>query len=231
MSGATEVGSTRTGLRRFGTRVGPDLSGEPISVQVRGRYESVSHVVKSKYLSDQEIEARMYGLTAPDCVRLERTAAIYCGGTDWTPSDLLQEALLATLERRAWRADLDTVVFLTGVMRSLVHSRRKTQRISALDQALDVAEESADILDQIEASQEDNPENIASNEESARVLLEQLQECFEGDHEVQRVIQGRAHGESASSIKGALGMNQTEYETACRRLVRGYQTRIKVKQS
>jgi hypothetical protein len=60
--------------------------------------------------------------------------------------------------------------------------------------------------------------------------MERLEKCFDGDVEVLGVIRGRANGESPSAIKAALGMSQTQYETVCRRMLRGYQTRVKVKQ-
>ncbi len=181
-----------------------------------------------KYLTDKEIEGRIFALTAADCVRLERVAATYASGTGWSAGDLMQEALVAALERRQWRKDLETLVFLTGIMRSLAHARHKARRSAPLDRAMASGDETTDELEELNAGDEANPEEIASSEQELRNFVEQLGKCFEGDTEVLRVIQGRANGESPAAIKAALAMNQTQYETVCRRLLRGYQTRMKV---
>lgn len=189
----------------------------------------MTEVPYCKYLTDKEIEERIYALSAADCVRLERIAGTYSDGTDWSAGDLMQEAFVAVLERRQWRADLDTLVFLTGVMRSLAHSRRKAQRIAPLDRALGSGDEVVEALDHLMARDEENPSEIASAEEVLQEFVDRLEKCFEGDSEVHRVIHGRASGESPAAIKAALGMSQSQYETVCRRLLRGYQTRMKVR--
>jgi DNA-directed RNA polymerase specialized sigma24 family protein len=184
------------------------------------------------YLAPAEVEKRIHALTRADCVRLVRLGALYAAGTTWTPTELLQEAMVAALERRQWRADLNTTVFLVGVMKSLSYSKRKSQRTSALDYALANADRAEDESSySVELESNNDPARLLQEEQQAASLLNQLDEYFADDAEVLRVIRDRIAGESPASTKTALGMNQRQYETVCRRLLRGYQNRIKVTQS
>lgn len=190
---------------------------------------AVTETLEPKYLTDDEIVHRINAIDAATAVRLERTAAIYAWGTEWSHADLLQEAFVAALERRQWRADLDAVVFLNGVMRSLAHARRKHAKVSALDRAVAGGEDHHEKLLEIPAEDVTDPADILQTEESLSHLIERLTQCFEGDAQVQRVIRGRAAGELPAAIRADLGLNASQYETVCRRMLRGYQTRMKVK--
>jgi DNA-directed RNA polymerase specialized sigma24 family protein len=178
----------------------------------------------TQYLEPSEIERRIAALTIADCLRLETAGRIYASGTGWSPADLLQEAILAALERRRWRADLSTTVFLIGVMRSLASTKRKTQRLNALDRALatEGAEEGL-----AHTASDSSPEDAVAQDQDAEAFMNSLTKLFADDAQVQRVILGRATGEPPTETKAALGLNQSEYETVCRRLVRRYQSKTK----
>lgn len=192
------------------------------------RNAAVPETSGHKYLTDDEIVHRISAIDAASAVRLERMAAIYAYRTEWAPGDLLQEAFVAALERRQWRADLNTVVFLNGVMRSLSHAKRKHGKVSALDRAVAVGENHDERLKEIPDSERTDPAEISEAEDSLEHLVEQLMQCFEGDAQVQRVIRGRAAGESPAAIRADLGLSPSQYETVCRRMLRGYQARMKV---
>jgi hypothetical protein len=68
---------------------------------------------------------------------------------------------------------------------------------------------------------------VLSEEEGRHNLLNRLEQMFADDFQVLRVIQGRALGESAGEIRSALVVTESQYETICRRLLRGYQNSIK----
>lgn len=193
------------------------------------RNAAVPETLNPTHLTDDEIVRRINAIDAAAAVRLERMAAIYAHGTEWSPGDLLQEAFVAALERRQWRADLETVVFLNGVMRSLAHSKRKHAKVNALDRAVAGGEDAHERLQEIPDGDETDPAEILEAEDSLSHLIERLTACFEGDTQVQRVIGGRAAGESPGAIRADLGLSPSEYETVCRRMLRGYQTRMKVK--
>jgi DNA-directed RNA polymerase specialized sigma24 family protein len=190
---------------------------------------AVASLSETGYLTDADIVQRINSIDAAAAVRLERIAAVYIYGTEWSAADLLQEAFVAALERREWRADLDTVVFLTGVMRSLAYSKRKHGKVSALDRAASRGRDDQDAqLQEIPDGEENRPDRILETHESLSRLVERLTACFAGDAQAERVIRGRAAGEEASAIRADLGLNQSQYETVCRRLLRGYQAQVKV---
>jgi hypothetical protein len=179
-------------------------------------------VTKDRWLSVEEVEARIQAVTAADCIRLERMARVYSEGTDWSPADLLQEAFVAALSRRQWRADLDLTVFLVGVMRSLASSKRKSIKRDPLAHTADAAEPEEEELAHVGDDPERDPGAIAAADEEAERALRGLTDWFGADSEVQTVLRGRARGDGAAEIRAALRMNQTQYESVCRRMLRGY---------
>lgn len=182
-----------------------------------------------RHLSDAEVRHRLDSLTAQDCWRLEQAAHIYADGTGYSSGDLLQEAFIAALRRRTWRADLDTRVFLIGVMRSLAYSRRKAQRVDALDAGLQHGnKECEDALNELASDDADDPLSVLAEDQAQIAILDRLEQLFSEDAQVLRVIRGRALEESASEIRSALGVTESQYETICRRLLRAYQNHIKV---
>jgi DNA-directed RNA polymerase specialized sigma24 family protein len=185
-------------------------------------------MAQHKYLNSEEIKSRLQALSAADCVRLERIAAVFAYGGGWSASDLMQEAFVAALQRRRWRADLNTTVFLTGVMRSLAHSRHKQRRRSVLDRALADEDASSNELDRLAAESDQDPGQALEAEQEQLGLLDALMRLFADDEDVLHVITGRVGGATVAEIKIKLGMNQTQYESVCRRLLRGYQQKLKV---
>ena len=189
----------------------------------------VSADLADLYLSDAEVLRRLDGLSSSDCWRLEQVARIYADGTGYSAGDLLQEAFVAALSRRAWRADLDTRVFLTGVMRSLAFSRRKAQHTDALDIGLQSSDEEREgMLGTLASDDLQDPSVVLAEDQEQHMLLSRLERLFAEDTQVLRAIQGRALGESASETRKALGVTESQYETICRRLLRGYQNCIRV---
>lgn len=182
-----------------------------------------------KHLSGAEVEQRIGALTRADCVRLERLGRIYSWGTSWTAADLLQEAIVAALQVRQWRSDLDVTTFLVGAMRSIAYSKRKSARLSPLDRGISKFEDALPAI--LEAPSGENPQDALEEEQVAEALIARLTEMFSDDPEVQRLITARVAGDSPAEIKAALGMNQSQYETVCRRLLRGYQKRVNVERS
>jgi DNA-directed RNA polymerase specialized sigma24 family protein len=178
---------------------------------------------KHRYLTREEIDARIHAVTTADCIRLEGIARAYAEGTRWSSGDLLQEAFVAVLTRRQWRADLDLTVFLVGVMRSLAFSRRKGEKRDPLTRARAEADEQDDELSSLGGPSELEPSQIMANEQEAEQVLKRLTACFKTDPEVLAVLRGRARGDSPAEIRTALGMNQTQYESVCRRMLRGYE--------
>ena len=176
------------------------------------------------YLSPAQVKRRLDALSASDCWRLQQVARIYADGTSWSAADLLQEAFVAALDRRSWRLDLETTVFLSGVMRSLAFSRRKSALVDALDAGLGGASDDPEAaLAALPAEESQEPGAVLSAEEDRHVFLDRLEQMFADDPQVLRVIEGRALGESAHEIRSTLAVTESQYETICRRLLRRYQ--------
>jgi DNA-directed RNA polymerase specialized sigma24 family protein len=175
-------------------------------------------------LSDAQIKRRLDALSAADCWRLQQVARIYADGTSWSAADLLQETFVAALDRRSWRADLETTVFLTGVMRSLAFSRRKSELVDALDAGLRGGGDDPEAgFATLAADESQEPGAVLSAQEDQHIFLDRLEQMFADDPQVLRVVEGRALGESAHEIRSALAVTETQYETICRRLLRRYQ--------
>ena len=181
-----------------------------------------------RYLTPDEVEQRIRALTPADCLRLERLGRGYAWGSSWTAEDLRQEAIEAALCRRQWRADLTTIAFLVGAMKSIAHSKRKSASVAHLDLAMVQGDMGTEELTSVEHGA--NPAQVLEEEQGADLLLTKLMAHFANDPEVQRVIKGRMAGEAPAAIKGVLGLNQSQYETVCRRLTREYHN-IKVEKS
>ena len=173
------------------------------------------------FLAEEEVQERLDRMTDADCWKLAKVADILADGTGWSGEDLVQEAFLAATERRSWRADLTLEVFFTGVIRSLIHARRKAQKRNALDRGLKGDEEKRTLkLAKVPNANPDDPQQLMDEEQDAQAFLDRLKRAFEGDESVLRVIEGRANGETAAQIREALGVDASQYETICRRLTR-----------
>src|SRR5215813_8147516 len=91
--------------------------------------------------SREEIEQAIEALTAPQLVRLGKIAAfrhrsLGTRGVGRNEHDLLSDAIIATLEgRRKWfKAKVDFLSFLKGVMRSLASHIRAGKALDAFDE-------------------------------------------------------------------------------------------------
>jgi len=180
------------------------------------------------YRTEEEVRHRLDALTREECWKLLEVAGLYAEGTGCSAEDLLQEAFVAAVGRRAWRADLDLPVFFTGVLRSLAFSRRKARKIDALAHGLKGKEtDRARALAEVPNADTDDPESVLEEAQDEAVLWARLTRLFADDPEVLRVIDGRSKEEPAEVTRGALNVSAAQYETICRRLSRGYRTHLK----
>lgn len=133
-------------------------------------------------------------------------------------ADLLQEAFARVLDgSRAIPADVPTVAFLAGVMRSIkAEYWRRRRRATAQQPVLAtqyqlVAPESAEACDP-----QPDPERwlIAAQQ------LEAIGMLFANDPVALQIIAGLGDGLTAEEIRRALGMSKTEYDSARKRMRR-----------
>jgi hypothetical protein len=184
--------------------------------------------------TEAEVEAAIRALTAPQLLRLEKYArwrvrtlgSSKSGGQNHV--DLLGEAVMATLdpERRAWKkGKVDFVWHLRSTMKSLSshwgHKKRGEIAASLLEREDEDGQVSS-VLDAAATTDPSPDETLESAEEFEwkKRAVEAIEKMFEGDKIVSEVVEGIKAGMTGPEIREVLGLSQTEYETAMKRLRR-----------
>lgn len=167
--------------------------------------------------SQAEILAALEALEPPDLLRLRSYARYRVRGLGWcargrSHEDLLSEAFTATLAgTRRWnKSAVDFVGHLCGVMRSVSSHWAETKEARALEPA------DGAFVDHVEASAPDAERELAARQEVERIVRH-----FEEDPLVLAIIDGFRKGLKGPEVQANLGIDQTEFETAVRRLRRG----------
>jgi DNA-directed RNA polymerase specialized sigma24 family protein len=145
-----------------------------------------------------------------DVLRLKTIARLYARGlpADLGWADLLQEAFARVLDGSRRRPpDLAMVVFLAGVMRSLKSEYWRRASIESRFQELREIEPIDPIAD---------PERTMS----ALQELDAIDRLFADDPVILQIIAGIGEGLSAEQIRAAIGISQTEYDSARKRMRR-----------
>jgi RNA polymerase sigma-70 factor (ECF subfamily) len=157
-------------------------------------------------------------VTESELLRLKTIARLYARGLppDVSWEDLLQEAITRVLVgARRQPKDLPVVAFLAGIMRSLSseHWRRATGRRGR----------TGSVAQSVEASKELDLRDPAPGPERATIARQQLlaiEQLFADDPVVMKIIAGMAEKQSAGQFRRAIGISNTEYESARRRMRR-----------
>lgn len=128
-----------------------------------------------------------------------------------TYEDLLSDAITSTLagQRRWNRGAVDIVGHLCGVMRSVSSHW--------LDDPSTIPSEEYFGLEQAA------PTPSADREASARQEVDRIERFFAQDHLVLMILEAFKQGMKGPEVQSQLGITQTEYETAVKRLRRGVQ--------
>jgi DNA-directed RNA polymerase specialized sigma24 family protein len=150
-------------------------------------------------------------LSADDIRRLVSYARFLRGPND--ANDLIQEAYCRVLGPRRWRADMASVPFLYGVMRS-ISDRRNQKGLTAV--SLDNAEEAAQGVDDHPLADQITPERNAIAAEA----IKELEAHFAHDEHVGYFLMGSAEGKTALETQAATGMSPQEYDAARKRVLR-----------
>jgi hypothetical protein len=167
--------------------------------------------------SQAEIMAALEALEPPALLRLRSYARYRVRGLGWhargrSHEDLLSEAFTATLSgTRRWNKNaVDFVGHLCGVMRSVSSHWADNRETRALEPSAGA------FVDSAEASTPDAERELAARQEVERIIRH-----FEGDPLVLAIIDGFRKGLKGPEVQANLGIDQTEFETAVRRLRRG----------
>ncbi len=166
--------------------------------------------------SPTEVMTAIEGLADAALLRLRsyaryRMRALGSRALAATFEDLLSEAITATLagQRRWNREAVDIVGHLCGVMRSVSsHWMEEQSTIPGEDFfGLEYA----------------SPAPSAHREASARQEVERIERLFAQDHLVLMIVEAFKQGMKGPEVQAQLGITQTDYETAVKRLRRGVQ--------
>lgn len=181
--------------------------------------------------SREDVEQAIEALTQPQLVRLAKIAAfrhrsLGTRGVGRNEHDLLSDAIIATLEgRRKWfKANVDFVTFLKGVMRSLASHIRAGKALDAFDEIapnpVNDEQDTEDFVGQIPTQVPSDPER----QFLAGDLDRQIREHFNDDPEALLIYEAFLEKMRPAEIQSCLGLTEKEYNSAAKRLRRAVST-------
>jgi DNA-directed RNA polymerase specialized sigma24 family protein len=136
--------------------------------------------------------------------------------------DLLSDAIIATLEgRRKWfKAKVDFMTFVKGVMRSLASHIRAGMALDAFHEIapnpVNDEDDTEDFVEQIPTQAPIDPERQLL----AGDLDRQVREHFSDDPEVLLIYEAFLEKMKPAEIQSCLGLTEKEYNAAAKRLRR-----------
>jgi DNA-directed RNA polymerase specialized sigma24 family protein len=184
---------------------------------------------EAEYATDADVDAAVRSLSEADTIRLRmiatfRARSLQGFGLGIGADDLLQEAIERTVRgggatgagARRWRKGVSFVKHLDQSMRSIAsHCREEfegTTIVHASQEDPDGRTDGIALLSRIP-----DPERLAA----AREQLEKVDKKFARDDFVGLVLEGLCTGMKGREIQQALGITETQFETAMTKLRRG----------
>ena len=174
----------------------------------------------------QQVEQALAALTDVQLVRLRRIAAfryrsLGTRGAGRNEADLLSDAIIAVLDgRRKWKTNIDFMIFLQGVIRSLASHIGAGRPVDAFDNIApnpaNDDDNANDFVEQIPTPAPIDPERQLV----ARQLDEQIRERFNEDPVVLLVYEAFLDKIKPAEIQTCLGIDEKTYNAAARRLRR-----------
>ncbi len=172
-------------------------------------------------LSPSEVEAELRAFSSgPDWKRAESLARMCAAGLgDWTPDDLLAEALVKLLGgERTWRRGVSPLVTLKTIMRSISSNNHKKAKNGPIDQFAKVdvgaGESDEDALPGVQPEDQHTPEEIVDG----RSQLRYIASLVAGDEDVENVLAAWSIGLRGKEAAQELGFEMNRYEAARKRL-------------
>ena len=166
-------------------------------------------------LSVDEFKGNLGSLTEVQWIKLGKTADYLCWGLAIQGQDILNLAFCKILEgKRKCPRDLPVVIFIRGVMASLVSAYLKKRKHDPLQLTVNISEEddSLDINDLQSTSE--TPEEILL----AKQTIEEIDRAIEGNEVM--VIMAQLDGYSSQQIQETVGLTPTQYASTLRAIRR-----------
>lgn len=194
-------------------------------------------MAKSSLATLDEVYEALEYLKESDHVTLYARAINLIYGTRYRdPLDLLRDAMLSAIEGalsggatgRVWPKDVPLLAFLTMAMHGIASNSRTSLAGKAEVMATElVGTDDADPDEAMSiASKTNTPgvdEALIDAEQAAEILRQrdELFATFEKDDEVAMILMAMEDGLRGEEIRRSAGLEQTQYETARKRLRRG----------
>lgn len=185
------------------------------------------------FASLDDISQAIEDLSPEELFQLHRAARYCLLGSEYLDADeLINEAICRTMsaaeggEGRRWPRGVPFMSYMVMTMKGLASdsresaSKTRTRRLEAM------APPAGTIEDVLGGLGHHHPDGLAlmletERHDLARERVQEIEDHFAADEQVSWVLQGRKDGLSAQEIQQLGEMNQTQYDTACRRLRRG----------
>jgi DNA-directed RNA polymerase specialized sigma24 family protein len=178
-------------------------------------------------LSPAEVRQEVKNMSAADRVRVERLARyIFAGVFGMSYEDLLQEAYLKLLSgERVWRRGFAAVPAITSILDSMASNYRKREKSGPIDsRTIVVTTESMEDTDllvhNVEPVDTLTPEGVAYDAQQ----LKKLEALLGDDEDATLVAWEWAEGRRGREAIEALGICESQYEAARKRLLRKIET-------
>ena len=172
--------------------------------------------------SSEGIEQAILAFTNEESLRLNRYAQWRIRGLGRkaqgrSADDLLQEALVATLEgKRVWKEGVSLYQHLIGALRSISSRLRERKFEEYLESEIATPGDERPLDFEVTTM---NPQRILE----ARERLAEVMRLFEDDPHAVRVLKRLAAGFTASEIQSELRVSQREYGAIAKRIRRRLQ--------
>lgn len=159
-------------------------------------------------LSVSDFRERVASLSEAEWIKLGTSADYLCLGLAIEGEDLLHTALCKAFEgKRRCPEDLPAIVFIYGIMKSLVYAYLKKRRHDPLAQSIDIVVED-DLLEALDLKPNiDTPEEILI----ANQMLNKINKTFSGNETIEMVLMAQLDGYSPKEIQNLVGLSPVQY--------------------
>ncbi len=174
---------------------------------------------ETETLSKDEVRKEIQAFTRPEELLKLKKIAARLSGNGLDPEDLIQEAICLALEqRRKCPKGVNFLVFLANAMRSIAcNSRKKRTPENVI--AFSKDEQTEENIGHFTSSPEED--SLAEEQrQSCAIIIQEIYHLFENDETATIILMGKEDNLSAKEIRDLYNIDETTYNSACRRIRR-----------
>jgi hypothetical protein len=163
-------------------------------------FSSQDEVTSDAWLTRSEATAAIARLTDGQKTALMKIARLYARTTPYDHQDLIHEAFARILAgRRKWPTYADTVLFLSGVIRSIAWEWRRVPALQAVDDS-----------------------DVAAPERSANAAIDaaRVVALFGDDPVAKKIVLAMMDGARGEELRAISGLDQLDYESKRKKIRR-----------